>query len=128
MHLTRVPGLTPEEGARLAEAGVADLPALATAPDLAALRARTGIPEARLATLQAAALDLHEEAGITIQTVAPLQEVAQTLWRAAEDARDELTERIRTAESALRARAADAVHALESRLAALRAALAPKRV
>ena len=94
MDLALVPGLPPEDARRLQQAGIPDVAALALATDLPALAARAGIPAARLAAFQASALDLHEEAGISIVTPAPFQEVAQTLWRAAEDLQAEAAQRL----------------------------------
>lgn len=87
MDLTLIPGIGPDERGRLAEAGVPDVAALARAPHLAALAERSGIPAPHLAAFQATAQDLTEESGISMTAPAPFQEVAQTLWRAAEDAR-----------------------------------------
>lgn len=89
MDLATVPGITQDEARRLREAGVADVAALAGLREIALTAERTGIPSDRLARLHASALDAHEGAGIVIQTFEPWQDVAQTLWRAAEDVQDE---------------------------------------
>lgn len=116
MDLTLLPGIGPEYSRRLRAAGVPDVPALALAPDLSTLAEKTGIAPSRLAAFQAAALDMTEDAGIAIHTVAPFQEVAQTLWRAAEDAQEEVVQRAATFRRAfsetvasLRARADEAL-------------------
>jgi hypothetical protein len=138
MDLTRIPGIGPEHDRRLREAGVRDVAALALARDLSTLAEKTGIAPARLAAFQAAALDVSEDAGIAIHTVAPFQEVAQTLWRAAEDAQEEVAghaEAVRRslADALARARAAaDETLARASReaargLAALRHAFSATR-
>jgi hypothetical protein len=116
MDLTLIPGIGPEYGRRLKEAGIPDVAALALAPDLSTLAEKTAIPPARLATFQASALDMSEEAGIAIHTVAPFQEVAQTLWRAAEDIQEDVAGRaaairrsLREAVASVRTRADEAV-------------------
>lgn len=105
MDLTAVPGIGPEYSRRLKDAGVPDVTALAAVTDLSTLSEKTDIPPSRLAAFQASALDMSEEAGIAIHTVAPFQEMAQTLWRAAEDAQEEM----RTGARAARASIADAL-------------------
>lgn len=89
MDLATVPGITPDEARRLREAGVTDAASLAALRDVASTAQRAGLSSDRLARLHAAALDVHEDAGIVIQTFEPWQDVAQTLWRAAEDVQDE---------------------------------------
>lgn len=131
MELTAIHGIGPEYARRLRDAHVEDAEALVTHQDLPRLAEETGIAVGRLAAFQEAAVDLIEPSGIILATPSPLHELAQTLHRAWDDARDEararwadLRDDARTRRERLQAeaegRAADALATMSSRLHMLR--------
>lgn len=90
MDLTQIPGIGPAYEARLQDAGIADVAALAEVEDLSTLSEATGIATSRLAEFQAHAIQLHDPSGIIVMD--PFQEAAQQMVRAADQLASEVSE------------------------------------